>query len=90
MNPKARGEIKIQSSNPMDLPLINPNFLSNEEDIKTILQGVKLARRVIKTKPLSDIVVNEFLPGRLVVSDNDLINYCKKMIKTKLASCWNL
>ena len=26
MNPKARGEIKIQSSNPMDLPLINPNF----------------------------------------------------------------
>ena len=82
MNPKARGEIKIQSSNPMDLPLINPNFLSNEEDIKTILQGVKLARRVIKTKPLSDIVVNEFLPGRLVVSDNDLINYCKKMIKT--------
>ena len=82
MNPKARGEIKIQSSNPMDLPLINPNFLSNEEDIKTILQGVKLARRVIKTKPLSDIVVKEFLPGRLVVSDNDLINYCKKMIKT--------
>ena len=82
MNPKARGEIKIQSSNPLDLPLINPNFLSNEEDIKTILQGVKLARRVIKTKPLSDIVVNEFLPGRLVVSDNDLINYCKKMIKT--------
>ena len=56
--------------------------MSNEEDIKTILQGVKLARRVIKTKPLSDIVVNEFLPGRLVVSDNDLVNYCKKMIKT--------
>ncbi len=82
MNPKARGEIKIQSSNPMDLPLINPNFLSNEEDIKTILQGVKLARRVIKTKPLSDIVVKEFLPGRLVDSDNDLVNYCKKMIKT--------
>tara|TARA_B100001287_G_C22470997_1_gene429690 strand:- start:88 stop:597 length:510 start_codon:yes stop_codon:yes gene_type:complete len=82
MNPKARGEIKIQSSNPMDLPLINPNFLSNEEDIKTILQGVKLARRVIKTKPLSDIVVKEFLPGRLVDSDKDLVNYCKKMIKT--------
>ena len=56
--------------------------MSNEEDIKTILQGVKLARRVIKTKPLSDIVVKEFLPGRLVDSDNDLINYCKKMIKT--------
>ena len=65
--------------------ICNPNFLSNEEDIKTILEGVKLARRVIKTKPLSDIVVKEFLPGRLVDSDNDLVNYCKKMIKTNIS-----
>ncbi len=82
MNPKSRGEIKIQSSNPLDLPLINPNFLSNQEDIKTILEAVKLARRVIKTKPLSDIIIKEFLPGNLVDSDKDIINYCKKMIKT--------
>ena len=26
MNPKARGDVKLRSSNPLDLPLINPNF----------------------------------------------------------------
>ena len=28
MNPKARGDVRLSSSNPLDLPLVNPNFLS--------------------------------------------------------------
>ena len=82
MNPKSRGDIKIKSSNPLDLPDINPNFLSNQDDINTLLASVKLAREVIKTKPLSDIILEEVLPGKNVNDDNSLINYCKKMIKT--------
>ena len=82
MNPKSRGDIKINSSNPLDLPDINPNFLSNQDDINTLLASVKLAREVIKTKPLSDIILEEVLPGKNVNDDNSLINYCKKMIKT--------
>ena len=82
MNPKSRGELRIQSSNPLDFPLINPNFLSNKEDLDVILSGVKLARKVIRTKPLSDIIIKEFLPGEFISSDEKLINYCKKMIKT--------
>ena len=66
----------------MELPLINPNFLSNEKDIKMLLAGVKLARQVIHTRPLSDIIINEILPGSQITSDNELINYCKKAVKT--------
>ena len=61
MNPKSRGEVRIQSSNPLDLPLINPNFLSHSDDMNVIL-NVKLARKVIQTKPLSDIVLEETVP----------------------------
>ena len=66
----------------MDLPNINPNFLSNQDDIKTLLESVKLARKIIKTKPLSDIILDEILPGEKIIDDDSLINYCKKMIKT--------
>ena len=82
MNPKSRGEVRIQSSNPLDLPLINPNFLSHKDDIKIFLDSLRLAREVIKTKPLSDIIIDEILPGSEVNSDDDLITYSKKMIKT--------
>ena len=37
MNPKSRGDVTLNSSNPLDLPNINPNFLSNQDDIKTLL-----------------------------------------------------
>ena len=82
MNPKSRGEVTINSANPKDLPNINPNFLSNKDDIKTLLDSVKLSRQVINTKPLSDIIIEEVLPGNNIKDDNELINYCKKMIKT--------
>ncbi len=82
MNPKSRGEVRIQSSNPLDLPLIDPNFLSHEDDMNVMLNAVKLARKVIQTKPLSDIVLEETVPGRSINSDENLINYSKKMIKT--------
>ncbi len=82
MNPKSRGEVTINSANPKDLPDINPNFLSNKDDIKTLLDSVKLSRQVINTKPLSDIIIEEVLPGNNIKDDNELINYCKKMIKT--------
>jgi len=41
-----------------------------------------LSRKIIKTKPLSDIILEEILPGKNINDDDSLINYCKKMIKT--------
>ena len=82
MNPKSRGEVSINSSNPIDLPNINPNFLSSEDDINTFLSSLKLSRKVINTKPLSDIILEEVLPGQNVTNDKEIINYCKKMVKT--------
>ena len=82
MNPKSRGEVTIESANPKDRALVNPNFLSDEDDLNLILNAVKLARKVLKTKPLSDIVIEETLPGKDIQNDEELKNYCKKMIKT--------
>ena len=47
MNPKSRGEITLKSSDPLDLPNINPNFLSNDDDTATFISSLKLARKVI-------------------------------------------
>ena len=82
MNPIARGDVKLRSKNPLDLPLINPNFFSEKEDLKLMIDSVKFAREVVKSKPLSDIVINETLPGQSIKSEDDLANYCKRTVKT--------
>jgi choline dehydrogenase len=82
MNPETRGDVKLKSSNPLDLPLINPNFFSNPNDLNLMLDSVKFARTVIETKPLKDIVISEILPGININNDEDLKNYCKRTVKT--------
>ena len=82
MNPKARGDVKLRSPNPLDLPLINPNFFSNQDDLTLMVDSVKFARNVVKSKPLSDIVIDETLPGKKIKTNEDLINYCKRTVKT--------
>jgi choline dehydrogenase len=82
MNPEARGDVKLRSSNPLDLPLINPNFFSNTNDLNLMLDSLKFARTVINTKPLRDIVISEVLPGINIKNDEDLRNYCKRTVKT--------
>ena len=82
MNPKARGEVTLKSSNPLDRPLINPNFFSNEDDLNLLMDSVKFARTVIDTNPLKEIVIKEVLPGKKINTDNKLRDYCKRTVKT--------
>ena len=82
MNPESRGEVKLKSSNPLDLPLINPNFFSNLNDLNLILDSVKLARKIIQTKPLKDIILSEILPGKDLNTNEELTDYCKRTVKT--------
>ena len=82
MNPEARGEVKLKSSNPLDDPLINPNFFSNEKDLNLMIDSLEFARTVIKTNPIKEIVISEVLPGENVSNDRDIKNYCKRTVKT--------
>ena len=47
-----------------------------------MVDSVKFARSVVKSKPLSDIVIDETLPGKNMQTNDDLINYCKRTVKT--------
>ncbi|KAF2363744.1 Glucose-methanol-choline oxidoreductase C-terminal [Trinorchestia longiramus] len=39
--PKSRGSITLQSNDPADPPLIDPNFLSHPDDVEFLVKGIK-------------------------------------------------
>lgn len=39
IQPKSRGEILLNSTDPYDLPLINPNYFKEEEDVRDMVAG---------------------------------------------------
>ena len=46
MKPKSVGRLYLKSTNPLDSPVIDANYLDNEADIDVLVKGMKMARKV--------------------------------------------
>ncbi|HYF28126.1 MAG TPA: GMC family oxidoreductase N-terminal domain-containing protein [Baekduia sp.] len=72
LTPKARGYVRLQSSDPTAKPRILTNSLTEPEDIASMVEGMKIAREVAGKPPLSQSAVREIFPGPGVVDDHDI------------------
>ncbi|XP_057339323.1 glucose dehydrogenase [FAD, quinone] [Microplitis mediator] len=43
LRPKSRGEIRLKSNNPLEYPLLYHNYLTRQEDVDVLREGVKAA-----------------------------------------------
>ncbi len=77
LRPQSRGEVTINSKNPEDLPKIIPNYLSTESDQKIAIDSIKVARKIANASPLKQHILDEFVPGGSLVSDEDLLEAAK-------------
>ena len=78
LRPDSRGELKLRSADPRDTPAMFPNYLSAENDQRTIVDSLKLCREFLATDYLHRFVESEYLPGPDVQSDEDLLEYARK------------
>lgn len=54
LHPRSKGTIRLRSANPDEQPLINPNYLAEDVDVKILAEGYQLARRLVNTKIMKD------------------------------------
>lgn len=85
LQPKSRGSVRLASSNPLDMPLIDPNFIGDEYDLEVGVQAVKAAREVMKQESLVSILEEELLPGSKVQSDEQI----KEFVKSVATTMWH-
>ena len=71
--PSSRGSVRIRSANPLEPPLIEPNYLSTELDIAEAVAGAKLLRRLAGSTPLREQIASETLPGSKRLSEDELL-----------------
>ncbi len=72
ISPKSRGWVKLASSDPTAAPRINPNALSDPDDMAAMVEGVKIARRIAGSEPLKSATTREIYPGPEAVSDSEI------------------
>jgi choline dehydrogenase-like flavoprotein len=72
LHPESRGRLELASADPRTPVRIIQNFLSTENDRRTLRDGFKIARDVAHQKPLDPFRGEEVLPGPKVKTDAEI------------------
>jgi choline dehydrogenase-like flavoprotein len=54
LRPESRGTVRLASRDAAAAPLIDPAFLTDERDIATLREGVRLSHRIVEAPPLAN------------------------------------
>ncbi|KAM0755690.1 putative oxidoreductase [Meredithblackwellia eburnea MCA 4105] len=82
--PKSRGKLYLTSSDPEVHPALDFRYFTDPEDYdaRTIVDGLKLARKVAATAPFAHWLKKEVAPGPQIQSDEELSEYGRKVAHT--------
>ncbi|KAK3584937.1 hypothetical protein CHS0354_021818 [Potamilus streckersoni] len=58
LHPKSKGTIRLRSRDPFDPPIIDPNYLAEEDDVKTLIRGFRVMEKYLGTKAMQKIGVS--------------------------------
>ena len=82
LRPRSRGTVRLSSSDPRAAPLIDPNYWSEPEDRVRALEGLRLAREILRQPALQPFVLAERMPGPEVRTEAELTAYAQRTSKT--------
>ena len=55
LRPASVGYIQLKGLSPFTKPLINPNYLEEEEDVETLLRGIRFIQTLLKTNTFKEL-----------------------------------
>jgi choline dehydrogenase-like flavoprotein len=87
LHPDSRGELLLRSSNPADPVRIVTNFFSAPNDLPTLREGFKIARKVAAQEPLARFRGKETSPGSQVQTDAEIDDWIRNTAITANHPC---
>lgn len=71
LRPYSRGEVFLQSADPMADPGIDPQFLADERDLQTLIKGARMTREIIMQEPMAKYRHRELFGTETAQTDAD-------------------
>jgi choline dehydrogenase len=82
MRPESRGRIRLRSKAITDAPVIQANYLEDEQDLDGLVRGLEVARRIAAANGLSEFRGEELSPGATVDDADGLREHIRKNATT--------
>jgi choline dehydrogenase len=70
--------VHIQSKDPLQAPLLQPNFLNHELDRRTLVEALKLARQLMASSAMAPYLAKELQPGKDIATDDEWLDYARQ------------
>jgi len=82
-HPFSRGYIHINSSNPLEHPVIDPRYFEEEYDVRSFAESIKFVRRIAQQEYFKNIFKEEELsPGPSVQTDEEIVEFLKEQFRS--------
>ena len=85
--PDSRGSLRLRSPDPDDRPVIEANYLSALGDQHLMVEAARLARRLARTVPLRDFIIEELSSDPAIEDDAALLDALRATATTVYHPC---
>ena len=82
VRPDSRGTILARSADPATAPVITPNYLSDPNDARVLIAGMRFTRQIFAAAAIARHSVVETLPGPDVQTDDEMTQYARQFGNT--------
>ena len=83
----SNGRVELRSANPLEPPRIQPNMLSDPQEVELLKQGARLARSLLRTRAFAPYFEGEYMPGDAVDSDPALEHFIRESVGPSYHAC---
>ena len=80
--PKSRGKIELNTSNPYDHPKIQFNYLEDEYDLNETVKCIHVAREILKQNSMKPYAGKEIGPGDHAQNEEEIKEYIRSKAET--------
>lgn len=76
--PRSRGELRLNSADPLDKPLIDPRYLSDRIDLDLAIKGVRKSMEIGNAAAFATVGARQIFPAPEARSDEGIIDYIRR------------
>jgi choline oxidase len=79
---RSRGTVRLRSIDFRDKPRVDPRYFTDPHDMRVMVEGIKLARRIVAQPAMAEWAGAELYPGPEVNTDEEIADYIRRTHNT--------